>query len=139
MSRRRKSTVALPWERRGSWRQLLGGSRWKVALALGALAGLALALAGYAERRAKVRETRGVVAEVQRAAFRFRTQIGRCPSSLDELAHPPRSGARFLRRVPEDAWGRRLFFRCPGRFDADDIDVLSAGPSGNLFVDDNVF
>lgn len=102
MSRRRKSAVSLPWERRGSWRQLLGGSRWKVAVAFAALASIALGLAGYANRRAKVRDTRVVVAEVQRAAFRFRTQIGRCPSSLDELAHPPRSGVRFLRRVPQD-------------------------------------
>jgi hypothetical protein len=43
-----------------------------------------------------------------------------------------------LRRAPTDGWGRRLFLRCPGRFDPDSVDVVSAGPSGDFFVDDNV-
>ncbi|MEZ4246678.1 MAG: hypothetical protein R3B99_00330 [Polyangiales bacterium] len=47
-------------------------------------------------------------------------------------------GAAFLARAPTDGWGHRLFLRCPGRFDPDSVDVVSAGPSGSFFVDDNV-
>jgi len=57
---------------------------------------------------------------------------------VDELLHPPRSGRRYLRSVPLDGWGRAFWVRCPGRYDPDGADVVSAGPSGTLLADDNL-
>ncbi len=139
MVRRKTGAVALPWEKPGTWRQLVGGSRWRVAVAAGLFVAAALGLARYSKDRHADRETRLVVGEVRHAASLFRVHTGRCPTSIDELVHPPRSAPRFLRRPPTDAWGRLLFLRCPGRFDPDSVDVVSAGPSGSFFVDDNVF
>jgi hypothetical protein len=138
MVRRKSGAVALPWEKRGTWRQLFGGSRWRVALAAGALVAVIYGLVRYSSERHAERETLTVIGEVRHAVGLFRAHTGRCPTSLDELLHPPRTTPRFLRRTPTDGWGRRLFLRCPGRFDPDSVDVVSAGPSGDFFVDDNV-
>jgi hypothetical protein len=58
---------------------------------------------------------------------------------MTELVHPPRSGVRYLDEEPLDAWGQPLWVRCPGRYDEDDADVVSAGPSGNFLNDDNIW
>lgn len=131
--------VALPWERRGAWvRELLAGRRWKV-LVIAAIVALVLVMVGSsAEQRQRERETRAAIGEIKRSIAAFRADLGRCPHSLDELLHPPRSGERYLRQVPVDGWGRAFFVRCPGRYDPDGVDVVSAGPSGSFLVDDNI-
>jgi hypothetical protein len=53
------------------------------------------------------------------------------------LAHPPRSGVNYLSEVPDDAWGRDLYFSCSGA-ESPEIEVLSAGPNGSFLDDDNV-
>lgn len=131
--------VALPWERRGAWiRELLAGRRWKVLLGAAAVAAVLLMVASSAEHRERVQETRAAIAEIKRAVSAFRADNGRCPHSLYELMHPPRSGARYLQRTPVDGWGRAFWVRCPGRYDPDGVDVVSAGPSGSFLVDDNI-
>jgi type II secretory pathway pseudopilin PulG len=131
--------IALPWERRSAWiRELLAGRRWKVLL-LGAIVASVLVLVGaFAERRQRVRETRAAIGEIKRAIASFRADMGRCPHSLHELMHPPRSGRRYLRRVPVDGWNQAFWVRCPGRYDPDGADVISAGPSGTFLMDDNL-
>ena len=136
---RHKRGISLPWERRGAWlRGILAGPRWKIAVAVFALVLAAGLIWRGADRQARVRETRAVIAEAHRAVASFRADLGRCPRSMTELLHPPRSGRRYLRAAPTDGWGRRLWVRCPSRSDADQADVISAGPSGSFFVDDNV-
>jgi hypothetical protein len=133
------SGIALPWERRGAWvRQLLAGRRWKVALGLAAAAVVLALIARSAEHRQRVVETRATIAEIKRAISSFRADMGRCPQSIHELMHPPRSGRRYLRRIPVDGWERAFWVRCPGRYDPDGADVVSAGPSGSLLDDDNI-
>jgi hypothetical protein len=129
----------LPWERRGAWfRELLAGRRWKVLLVLLAT-GLTLYFVGRAaEQRQRERETRSAVSEIKRGISSFRSDMGRCPHSLHELMHPPRSGHRYLRHLPVDGWGHAFWVRCPGRYDPEDADVLSAGPSGSFLIDDNL-
>ena len=136
--RRRGGNVSLPWERRGSWRQLLSGSRWKAVLALVLLFGAGALVWSSADRNRRERETHVAIAEVRRAIVRFRAEVGRCPHSTTELVHPPRSRTRYLREMPKDGWDRQLWVRCPSQVDPDDFTVLSAGPSGSFFVDDNV-
>lgn len=139
MSRKQKRGIALPWERRGAWlRQLLAGPRWKIAVVLVVLISMAYGLWRSAERRSRERLTHVAIADVQRAITDFRSDVGRCPRSMTELVHPPRSRTRYLREVPRDGWSRQLWVRCPGHDDPDGADVISAGPSGSFFNDDNL-
>jgi len=132
-------TVLLPWEGRRAWlSELRSGKR------IGALA-LTLLLVGFvlwafreADARAKVRTTRAAIAETRRAVIAFRSEIGRCPRSVVELVHPPKSGARYVDDTPTDGWEGELLIRCPGRLDPSSADVISAGPSGSFSIDDNV-
>ncbi|MEM9067411.1 MAG: type II secretion system protein GspG [Myxococcota bacterium] len=135
----RGSNVTLPWERRGTAvRQMLRGPRWKVAVASLVLLGMSSLLYGAATDRSRERGTRETIDEVHRAIGLFRAQIGRCPRSITELVHPPRSRTRYLRAAPKDGWGQELWVRCPAHNDPDGADVLSAGPSGSFLVDDNI-
>ena len=119
-------------------RELVAGRRWKVML-LVAVASLALAAAANsADHRQRERETRAAIAEVKRAIAAFRADLGRCPQNLRELLHPPRSERRYLRHIPVDGWGQAFWVTCPGRYDPDGADVVSAGPSGNFLADDNL-
>ena len=139
-SRRQSSrTIALPWERRGPWlRERFAGRRWKALLFL-VLGGPALlAVAYHAEERQRARETRTAIAEIKRSVAAFRADMGRCPQTLHELMHPPRSGRRYLRQLPVDGWGNAFWIRCPGRYDPEGADVISAGPSANFLIDDNL-
>lgn len=135
----RKDGISLPWEERGAWvRELLAGRRWKVVLVAAILAAIGFVVYRSAEHRARVRETRIAIADVERALATFRMEMGRCPRSKVELVHPPDPATRHLREMPTDGWGRDLWVRCPGHFDPEGVDVVSAGPSGSFFVDDNV-
>lgn len=140
MARRRgASPIALPWEQGGSrLRALVAPARWRVALVLVALALCLLGLGHGMQARRREQRTRAVIAQVRRALSRFRGDFGRCPHSMRELVHPARAGVRYLRQMPVDGWGRPLWVRCPGRYDPDDVDVVSAGPSGNFLDDDNI-
>lgn len=138
--RKHESTLTMPWESRGAWlRDFVFGRRVRylpwLALALGTLAGLVFT----AHRRSEVRTTRRTIDAVHRAVTTFRLDFGRCPASMTELLHPPRSGSHYLDEEPVDAWGNPLWVRCPGRYDPDGEDVVSAGPSGNFLIDDNIW
>lgn len=142
MAKRRpaRRTLALPWERKGTWlRDLVTGRRWKAAL-LAVLATLILVgVARAADQRHRERETRAAITEIKRGIAAFRADLGRCPTNLYELLHPPRTGSqRYLRHIPVDGWGQAFWVRCPGRYDPGGADVVSAGPSGNLLYDDNL-
>ncbi len=135
-----KRALTMPWRARGALlRELVFGRHLRhlpwIVLSILALFGLVFS----AHRRVEVRQTRVAIDRAHRALTAFRLDFGRCPSSMTELVHPPRSGVRYLDEEPLDAWGHPLFVRCPGRYDADDADVVSAGPSGNFLIDDNIW
>ncbi|MGE0791435.1 MAG: type II secretion system protein GspG [Sandaracinaceae bacterium] len=142
MAKRRQlgRAINLPWEQRGAWlRDFVRTRRWRVLAAAAIAALLLLFVARSAEQRQRVRETRASIAEIKRALAAFRADLGRCPHSLYELMHPPRTGGRrYLRHIPVDGWGRAFFVRCPGRYDPEDADVVSAGASGSFLDDDNL-
>lgn len=128
MARRKPSTgIALPWENRGATiRRLLAGSRSRTLLAVVAIIVAFVVTIGRSETRRASRETRRTATEVEQAVLRFRAEIGRCPRSLDELLHPPRAGARYLRVPPTDGYGRTLTVRCPALDDPDGVEVISS-------------
>jgi type II secretory pathway pseudopilin PulG len=131
--------MLLPWETRGAWvGELLSGRRWGASLALVLLATVFALSFRIADRRARTRATRASIAEAQRAVAAFRAELGRCPRSLVELLHPPKSGAQYLVDLPTDGWGRALYVRCPSSTSVTGADVISAGPSGSFLVDDNI-
>ncbi len=138
-TRRRRPSIALPWERRGAWlRGLVVGRRWRLVILLAAILGVLALVASSADQRQRERETRAAISEIKRAISAFRADLGRCPTSLHELLHPPRTGRRYLRHIPVDGWGRAFWVRCPGRYDPEGADVVSAGPSGSFLDDDNL-
>lgn len=137
--RQRGRSISLPWERRGAWiREVLAGRRWKVILL--SLVGVgALLLVGWsAEQRQRERETRSAIAEVKRSIAAFRADMGRCPHTVHELLQRAPHGRRYLRDTPMDGWGNAFWVRCPGRYDPEGADVVSAGPSANFLTDDNL-
>jgi hypothetical protein len=142
MNRSRKRSgpgVLLPWERRRAFlAELRSGRRWRSVLASALLALFVIAAWRIGDHRARVRQTRASIAEVQRAVAAFRAEMGRCPRSKTELVHPPRAGARYLDEIPRDGWGRELYIRCPAPRIADAAEVISAGPSGSFTTDDNI-
>jgi hypothetical protein len=139
-TRERTSQVTLPWEpRTGLIRDLLSGRRIRlVPVAFAVLLSLGF-VANHAMEQRDLRHTRDVIDRTHRALAHFRADMGRCPTTVRELVHPPRTGARYLESEPIDAWGHPLWVRCPGRYDADGEDVVSAGPSGSFLTDDNVW
>jgi len=136
---KRRTTIAMPWERRSAMlRGIFAGSRLKPA-ALVLVAGLAaIWLSRTAAQREAERVTLASIDETQRAVAAFRVDVGRCPRSTTELVHPPRTRRRYLDALPMDGFDRPLRVRCPGHLDPPEADVLSAGPSGDFFIDDNL-
>lgn len=131
--------MLLPWERRRAWLGGLGAARrGKALLLLIALGAVTISVWRLADGRARTLATRTTIGEVQHAVAVFSAEMGRCPRSVSELLHPPRSGAAYLQEPPVDGWGRPLWVRCPGREGSMEADVISAGPSGSFFLDDNV-
>jgi hypothetical protein len=90
-----------------------------------------------ADAARRERETYGTIADVHRAVHEFRSELGRCPSDTGELFRPPQGTKRFLRADPRDGWGRALWLSCPDQ-PTEPAYVVSPGPSGSFFVDDNI-
>jgi len=136
---KRSSGIPLPWEQRAAaLRGLVAGSRFRVVLMVITLGVTAWVIFRAADAELRTRHTRAAIDEVHRAIDAFRSEVGRCPETTDELTSPPREGHRYLREIPSDGWGEVLYVACPAYDDPDGADVVSAGPSGDFFVDDNV-
>jgi len=124
--RRRKSSIVLPWERRGGLLRRLGLSRMRPFL-LSLLVVALLVLIGARDRqKTGERATRAALLVVRQGLDAYRADHeGRCPSQLDELVTKG-----YLAELPSDAWGRPLRLTCPGRKDPSGYDLSSDGPDG---------
>lgn len=137
--RRRTGGIPLPWEQKAAaLRGLIAGSRFRLALVILIAGAAAWAVYRTADEAQRERQTRAAIDEVHRAIDSFRAEVGRCPASPEELTSPPREGRRYLHEIPDDGWGRLLYVSCPAPNDPNGAEVVSAGPSGNFFMDDNV-
>jgi len=135
----RKRGVSLPWEQRRAWvRDLFRGARWKQLLGIGVIIFVVVGVWQNAVHNDRVRVTRLAIDEVSQAAIAFRSEVGRCPETIQELTRPPRAVRRYLRRIPSDGWGRGLTIECPARQDPESLAIISAGPSGSFLNDDNI-
>ena len=137
---RRRREVLLPWERGNlQLTELVTRQRWTALLLALLTFGALFAAWKTAQYRARLRVTEAAIAEVHRAIAAFRADVGRCPRSTVELVHPPRVGTRYLSKIPDDGWQHPLYIRCPSRGDPNRAEVVSAGPSGSLLIDDNIY
>jgi len=119
-------SIYLPWERRRGIVRTLGLGRLKpFVLVLVALS--ILVLVGVRERRRTgERSTRASLLVVRRALDAYRADHdGKCPKQLEEL-----ETARYLRELPDDAWGHPLRLVCPSRREGMAYDLSSDGPDG---------
>jgi hypothetical protein len=140
MARRRQqpSSVRLPWEDRRGIRRFLERSRLSVVFGLAVFGLLAFLVTRAAANRQRRSETRATIGQVHRAVSRFRADQGRCPRNMTEMLHPPRGRMTYLHGEPRDAWGNAILLTCPAPDDPDTQEVVSAGPSGDFLVDDNI-
>ena len=130
-----QNKITLPWERQSAWSRVKRvRRRWLVvAIVIGVLG---FSFVRYAIHRTAVTQTRVTIDLTRRATLNFLRDVGRCPRSTLELVHPPELAGKYLDRIPRDAWNRQLRVRCPGR--SQQVDVISAGPSGSFLTNDNV-
>ncbi|MBI5516463.1 MAG: type II secretion system protein GspG [Deltaproteobacteria bacterium] len=128
-------TVFFAWERRSAWRRALNRARLR-SLLLGGAAGLVLlGLGAVASHRRRTFATRAASWSIQDAVAAFRADHGRCPTGLEELAHPPETLGgvrRYLTEARADGWGRAFRVTCPGRRHPHTADVTSGGSSGTF-------
>jgi hypothetical protein len=137
--KRQRSGIPLPWEQRtAALRGVVAGSRFRVGLLALTVGVSAWGIYHAASAELRMRQTRSAIDEVHRAIAAFRAEVGRCPETAAELTDPPREGRRYLRDLPVDGWGHELYVSCPAYDDPDGAEVVSAGPSGDFFLDDNV-
>lgn len=137
-AQKRMSRLPLPWERANrTLRAPMSGRRLLPLFGVLASVGLVAATYVVGGRRADVHATRATLAEVERAARAFVSDLGRCPDDTSELLHPPKSGLTYLSEPPLDAWGHPPHLRCESG-EHPTVEVVSAGPSGSFLDDDNV-
>lgn len=92
----------------------------------------------YEKARLKRRQTVLEMLSIKEMAELYLVEQGKCPQFVEEL-----SGVDFsLRMKPKieylDPWGKKFEIVCPGKKNQEGVDVISAGPDGNFFTNDDV-
>lgn len=84
--------------------------------------------------RSKEEIAKAQVEMLSSAVQSFIIDVGRCPTSLEELikSNDPKWRGPYLSKgeIPLDPWGRPYQFKCPG--DHGQFDLYSLGPNGKL-------
>ena len=128
MRRRRaaEQRIFFPWESRGGLARRLGLGRVRpFVIGLG-IVGLLFVIGMRERERAGERQTRASLIAVRSAVDRYLADHeGGCPSALGEVQ---RLG--YVKRLPNDAWGRPFRLVCPGRRDGSPYELMSDGPDG---------
>ncbi len=81
---------------------------------------------------AQLGTARSEVVKVKGAIETYRVnKRGKCPKTMQDL-----KAAGIIDKVAKDPWGTDYEFKCPG--DKDQIDVMSAGPDGQMGTADDI-
>ena len=125
-ARVKDTSILLPWERRGGFLQRPGVARVRPILLIVGVITLFVVVAQRERRAAGVRATRASLLELNQAIDTYRADNGwKCPADLLELERKS-----YIKKVPLDAWGHPFDLTCPGRFDPQGYELVSAGPDG---------
>ena len=125
-SRVKDTSILLPWERRGGFLQRPGIARVRPILLIVGVITLFVVVAHRERQEAGVRATRASLIVLRQAIDTFRADNGwKCPPELLDLER-----RSYIKKVPVDAWGNPFDLTCPGRFDPQGYDLVSAGPDG---------
>jgi len=92
----------------------------------------------YSRIRGQRKQALVEILGIQEAVRKFRWDNERCPHDLEELGYPPVGGQPYYRMGFKDPWGRPYRVTCPGRAFAESADVLSPGPDGEFYTNDDV-
>jgi len=123
-----------------------------VIVILVTLATLVLPNLGSARKQARVGTTKIQIEMMGDALERFKTDIGRYPTSeeglealndVDQIADEDLAKlwqGPYLEKNTKvkDAWNRELHYVCPGEQNEDSFDLYSDGPDGEEGTDDDV-
>jgi len=105
-----------------------------VVIIIGLLASLVLPNLMGRYERSKEEIAKAQVELLSSAVQAFILDVGRCPSSLQELVQSQDAKWRgpYLskREIPKDPWGREYQYKCPGEHGP--FDLYSLGPNGKL-------
>jgi len=77
---------------------------------------------------------------IGKSVEQYKLKNGRYPTSvqgLDALVNPPQ-GTPVMDRLPRDPWGKAYVYRMPGVVNVDSFDVVSAGPDGKPWTEDDI-
>lgn len=81
---------------------------------------------------AQLDTARNEVVKIRGAIETYRVnKRGKCPKTMEDL-----KAAGFIDKVAKDPWGTTYEFKCPG--EKDQIDVVSAGPDGEMGTADDI-
>ncbi len=81
--------------------------------------------------------TRIIMHTVQEALVHYQADHGEsCPPSLDALV-----AEGYLTQTPRDTWGNALMYRCrtPARDPFRIAELISAGPDGHFYTNDDIY
>ena len=136
---KRRSSIVLPWEKLSLWRGPNSPLRRLGFLSFLAL-GLFMLLAVWRsyQNAESARITKNGLLQIRYAALHFRHRTNRCPKNLSEVLTASYSATPRLSYPLLDKWGRTVKMICPGRYRPEDVDVISAGPSGKWSEDDSI-
>ncbi len=73
--------------------------------------------------KARDKDTRMVIHNVEQALVHFQTDNPDCPKSINDLV-----AGKYMQKEPKDGWGQPLRFVCPGTHgNSDSADIWSTG------------
>ncbi len=118
-----------------------------VLVILGLLAGLVVWNLSNVGEKAKEETTRTNVKLLEGPIDLFHMQVGRYPTTLQELSQKPEDENEAKKwagpyiKDPgslKDGWGKDLIYKSPGEHNTDSYDLYSVGKDGNEGTEDDI-
>lgn len=83
--------------------------------------------------KARVKDTKMVIHNVEQALVHYQTDNTDCPKTVNDLV-----AQKYMQKEPKDAWGQPLIFVCPGQHNPDGADITSKGKDKQEGTQDDI-
>ncbi len=83
--------------------------------------------------KARVKDTKMVIHNVEQALVHYQTDNTDCPKTVNDLVTQ-----KYMQKEPKDAWGQSLIFVCPGQHNPDGADITSKGKDKQEGTQDDI-